>query len=190
MAYLRDIDSKVTHLDSTRVEAKLDLILGALDFHSTAIKSGLDQIIAQLEQIIALIGTTPINPATHAVLTFNPTQGVPMPGQITVDTTNETVTLAWVDDKGDTDAAAPDGAVVTFTSDNEFVASVTADPANPLQGDVTAVSEGTANLGAAIADAAGNPILEPDGVTPFAVDPVTVTVSAGAAVGAALTLSV
>lgn len=113
-----------------------------------------------------------------------------MPGQITVDTTNETVTLAFADDKGDTDAAAPDGAVVTFTSDNPSVATVATDSSNSFQGDITPVAEGTANIGATIADASGNPITEPDGVTPFSVSPVAVTVSAGAADSATLTLSV
>lgn len=113
-----------------------------------------------------------------------------MPGTITVDTTNETVSLQWVDDKGDTDAVAPAGAVVTFTSDNESVATVTVDGSNPLQGDISLVAEGSANIGATIGDADGNPILEPDGVTPFSVEPVAVTVSAGDAVGASLSLSV
>lgn len=112
-----------------------------------------------------------------------------MPGQITVDTTNETVLLEWVDDHGDTDAAAPAGAVVAFTSDNEGVVTIASDPTNPLQGDITTVAEGDANIGASITDQAGNPILEPDGTTPFAVNPVAVHVSAGAAVGADLVLS-
>jgi hypothetical protein len=130
-------------------------------------------------------------PATSAVLRIGGT----MPGQITVDTTNETVTLEWVDDKGDTNAVAPtspDGSpvVVTFTSDNDAVATVVADASSPLQGDITPVAEGSANIGATIADDQGNPVLEPDGVTPFSVASVAVTVGPGAAVGAALVLSV
>lgn len=113
-----------------------------------------------------------------------------MAGQINVDTTNETVTLAFVDDKGDTDAAAPAGATVTFTSDNPSVATVNPDTDNDLKGDITPVAEGTANIGATIADASGNPIMEPDGLTPFSVSPVAVTVTAGGATGAELTLSV
>ena len=134
--------------------------------------------------------------ATHAVLVVFDTQGESsMPGTITVDTVNEVATVVFVDDKGDTNAAAPvspDGGavVVTFTSDNPGVASVATDASNPLQGDVTPVAEGTCNIGATIADDQGNPVLEPDGVTPFAVTSVAVTVTAGAAVGAALSLSV
>lgn len=111
-----------------------------------------------------------------------------MPGQITVDTTNETVTLEFQDDHGDT-AATPDGAVVAFTSDNPAVATVAVDSANPLQGDITPVTVGTANIGATIADASGAPINEPSG-QPFAVSAVAVTVSPGPAAGAALVLSV
>jgi uncharacterized protein YjdB len=129
-------------------------------------------------------------PAVRANLTVTPTQGVGMPGSITVDTTNETATVAFVDDKGDDNAPTPAGAVVTFTSDNEAVATVAADSVNPLQGDVTPVAEGTANIGATIADASGNPILEPDGVTPFTVASVAVTVGPGAADSATLVLSV
>lgn len=118
-----------------------------------------------------------------------------MPGQITVDTTNETATFGFVDDKGDTDAAAPtspDGSpvVVTFASDNAAVATVVTDASNPLQGDIIPVTEGTANISATLANADGTPVLEADGVTPFPTPAaVAVTVSAGAAVGDALTLS-
>lgn len=113
-----------------------------------------------------------------------------MPGAINVDTTNETVTLEFVDDKGDV-ATGPDGVVVTFASDNESVVTVATDPANPLQGDVTVVGMGSANLSASLANADGSPVLEADGVTPFPVPaPVAVTVSAGPAVGDSLVLSV
>jgi hypothetical protein len=128
-------------------------------------------------------------PATHAVLTLN--KGETMPGQINVDTKNETVTLGFLDDKNNANAAAPAGVVVTFISDNPAVASVAASATSPLQADVTVVTEGTANLGATLANADGTPVLEADGVTAFPVPtPVTVTVSAGAAVGAALVLGV
>jgi hypothetical protein len=124
----------------------------------------------------------PVPPAaTRAVLTI---QGVTMPGQITVDTTNETATIDFVDDKGDV-VTAPAGTVVAFTSDNTAVVDVTNDPSNPFQGDVRVVAAGTANIGATITG-----VFEPDGVTPFTVASVLVTVSPGAAVGAELVLSV
>lgn len=111
-----------------------------------------------------------------------------MPGQITVDTTNETVTLAFYDDKQNV-TNAPDGAQVAFSSDNEAVATVATDPANPLQGDVSPTGIGSANLGATLTDANGQPLMEPDGTTPFSVAPVAVTVTAGAAESAGLVLS-
>ena len=121
--------------------------------------------------------------ATHAVITLN--KGETMPGAINVDTQNETVTVSFVDDKGDTNADGPAGAVVTFTSDNAAVVTAALDAKNPLQGNVTVVGEGTANLGATLANADGTPVLESDGVTAFPDPaPVAVTVSAGAAVGA------
>jgi hypothetical protein len=130
---------------------------------------------------ITLVQPAPVpSQPTHATLTV---KGSQMPGQITVDTTNETATIDFVDDHGDV-AAAPAGAVVAFTSDNPAVATIAADSANPLQGDVTPVSVGTANLSATITGA-----FEPDGVTPFTVASVAVTVSAGAAAGADLVLS-
>ena len=109
---------------------------------------------------------------------------------ITVDTVNEIATVGFTDDKGDTNAAAPAGAVVTFTSDNPAAATVAADATNPLQGNITPVAEGVTNIGATVADASGNPLLEADGVTPWAaIVPVALTVNPGAAVGAVLTAS-
>lgn len=105
-----------------------------------------------------------------------------MPGTITVDTLNETATLGFVDDHGDTDAAQPSGSTVSFTSDNPAVATVAVDPTNPLVADITPVAEGNANITASVTDASGNPL--------FADASVTVTVIAGGATGDTLTLSV
>ena len=113
-----------------------------------------------------------------------------MPGQITVDTTNEQALFAWVDDHGDTNADAPSNAsgaaAVTFAIDNTAVATI-----DPASGAITPVAEGTANVSATIAYPDGSEVFEADGVTPFPVpSPVAITVSAGAAVGDALSLSV
>ena len=110
---------------------------------------------------------------------------------ISVDTTNEIAVLSFVDDKGDTDAVAPAGLTVVFTSDNPAALAVAPDATNPLQGDLTPGVEGVANLSVALTDANGNsPPLEADGVTPWAVpDPVAVTVTPGAATGAVLSVS-
>lgn len=108
-----------------------------------------------------------------------------MPGTITVDTTNETVVVDFVDDKGDV-AVAPSGATVVYSSDTPTVVTVATDATNPLQGDITVVAEGTANISAVLSNA-----LEADGVTEIPDPaPVAVTVTAGAAVGADLVLSV
>lgn len=140
-----------------------------------------ERVNQNLEWIAFLLDPRPYS----AILTL---QGGVMPGQITVDTTNATATVSFVDDKGDTNAPAPAGAVVTFTSDNPAVATIATSAGDALVGDITPVAEGSANIGATIADASGNPILEPDGVTPFSVSAAAVTVVAGAAVGAELTL--
>lgn len=106
-----------------------------------------------------------------------------MPGQITVDTTNEVATVGFFDDKGDV-ATAPEGATASFASDNDAVVTVTPSTDNPLSAAVTPVAEGTANISVTIenaTDPAGNP---------FTVDPVAVTVGPGAAAEAGLTLSV
>lgn len=118
-----------------------------------------------------------------------------MPGSITVNTTNETATLEFVDSLGDAAPAPVDATgspvVVTFVSDNASAATVATDATNPLQGDITPTGVGVANISATLAYADGTPVLEADGVTPFPVPaPVAVTVSAGAAVGDALVLSV
>lgn len=126
----------------------------------------------------------PHHPGRAVAIKFalNQAQGENMPGVITVDTTDETATLAFVDDKGDTDAAQPDGSTVTFTSDNEAVATVAADSANPLKADITPVGEGTANITASVAGADSQPLFDDASVV--------VTVTAGAAVGDSFTLSV
>jgi hypothetical protein len=109
--------------------------------------------------------------------------GAVMPGQITVDTTNEVATVGFFDDKGDV-ATAPDGATAAFASDNEAVATITPDPSNPLSASVTPVAEGTATISVDISGAD-----DPEG-NPFTVESVVVTVSPGAAAEAGLTLSV
>jgi hypothetical protein len=109
----------------------------------------------------------------------------------TVDTTDGVANLQFTDDKGDTDAAAPAGLTAAFTSDNPAACTIANDATNPLQGDITVVGEGVANISVALTDANGNsPPLEADGVTPWAaIDPVQVTVDPGAAVGARLSVT-
>lgn len=152
----------------------------------SGLAEGINIDIANVNVTVNLEISPPVitNPAVKAVLTI----GGNMAGAITVDTTNETVELSFVDKAGDP-AAEPTGAVVAFTSDNTAVATVAVDASDPNKGDITPVAIGTANIGATITDASGNPLLEADG-TPWApIASVPVTVSAGAATGADLTLS-
>lgn len=140
------------------------------------------------ENLILTLQSVEFNPLRIHVRAATPAAtaqlliGATMPGQINVDTTNETVTLQFSDDHGDpTDA--PAGVQVTFTSSNTAVATVAADASNPLVGDITPVSVGSSDIGADITGAN-----EPNG-SPFTVTPVTVTVSAGPAADASLVLS-
>lgn len=106
-----------------------------------------------------------------------------MPGTINVDTTDETATLAFVDDKGN-ETPAPAGATVTFSSDNPSVATVASDPSNPLVGAITPVAPGDCNVSVAVDGAT-----EPDGTTPIPnPDPVALHVDPGAAAGERLTV--
>ena len=110
--------------------------------------------------------------------------GSDMPGQITVDTTNETATVGFLDDKGNT-TSAPAGASVTFASSDDSILTVAADANNPLQADITPVAIGSADVSATLSGA-----LEADGTTPIPDPaPVTVTVSAGPAASADFVLS-
>ena len=138
---------------------------------------------------VTVIQPTPSAPvATRAVLIIKSITGGTnnMPGQITVDTVNEIVSIQWVDDKGDTDATGPVGAVVTYASDNPAAATI-----DPTSGAFSLLTEGSGNATATIANADGTPVLEADGVTPFPTPaPAPFTVGPGAAVGEALALSV
>lgn len=158
----------------------------------TGLNNGLATLaggIAAMQTAAAAIAAiaNPPQPATSAVIVIN--QGANVSGNINVDFTpgEETASVEWLDDKGDTNAVAPAGAVVAFTSDNPAVVTI-----DPTSGAVTVVGEGTANIGLApLTDASGNPLLEPDGVTPFAQPtPVAVTVGPGPADALVLSLSV
>lgn len=113
-----------------------------------------------------------------------------MPHEITVDTTNETATVEFVDDHGDTTTTPPNFASVNFTSSDDTVLTVAADAANALQGDLTPVIVGTGvTISAQPVDADGQPLLEADGTTPFpTVTSDAIDVNPGAAAGERLTV--
>lgn len=105
------------------------------------------------------------------------------PAKVSIDEKNEQAELAWVDDKGDTDAQAPPGAQVTYGVDNPAVVTV-----DPQSGKLTPLAEGSASVTVSIVGPDGGPLLEPDGVTPFAAQPGAVEIVAGQAVGATLSI--
>jgi len=92
-----------------------------------------------------------------------------VPHTITVDTTNETATVEFVDSHGNTTTQPDNFGSISFTSSDTAVLTVAADASNPLQGDLTPTgTPGTGvTISAAALDSAGNPLLEADGTTPF-----------------------
>jgi hypothetical protein len=118
-------------------------------------------------------------PAKRAILKLG---GSNMPGTIDVDTQNETVTLAFVDDKGNV-TDPQDGVTVNFDSDDEGIAIAAIDPANPLVANITPVAPGDCTLGATVTGAT-----EPDGTPMPSPDRVPLHVNPGAAVGERLTV--
>lgn len=182
-------------LSDAQILAALTDLAGDVDLADTQILTGLAGLSTKIDdgvaEILAAILGPPSPPAVSATLTVVNNQGEPepMPSTITVDTVGEAADLQFVDDKGDTDAAPPTGAdgnpaVIAFVSSDPTVFTV-----DPESGAITVVGEGTADLSVTIDDDTGAPILEADGTTPFAPAPVSLTVTAGAAVGARLSVN-
>ena len=108
----------------------------------------------------------PVPSATHATLTLS--KGAAMP--ITVDTTGLTATVGFEDDHGDVTAEPVgdgSGIVVSFSTSDTTVATIAPDAANPLQGDITLVAEGTVTFSGTVANTSGAPLVDADGTTPF-----------------------
>lgn len=154
-----------------RVNRELKTLAGAVTAAQEEI-AALQEQVAVLEQ-----GSGPV------AIRF--TIGGKMPGQITVDTTDESAEVGFVDDKGDA-TTAPSGASFSFASSDESVVTVAADADDPNKCDITPVGEGSADVSVS----SNGTAFEADGTTPIAdPDPVTVTVSAGAAAGESFVLS-
>jgi hypothetical protein len=111
-------------------------------------------------------------------------KGSPLPGQINIDTTNETASLEFTDRVGEK-TNAPDGAVVAWSTSDAAVATATADPndASGLTAQVTPVAAGDCTV---LADVSG--ATEPDG-SPFPQASVPLHVDPGAATGDRISLS-
>ena len=124
----------------------------------------------------------PTNAATSAVIIL---EGVTM-GNISVESTTAVASLTWEDDHGDAGAVVPAGAVAAWASDNPAVLTVDAS-----SGAITPLTIGSANVSVTLTDSVtGGPLLLSDGVTPFPTPaPVAVTVTAGPAVAAVITVS-
>lgn len=150
------------------------------------LRKALGRAQAEIRRLAKAVEELQHPPASAAVRAIIQLGGNTMPGTIDVDTTNETVTVQFVDDK-DNPTSAPQGAQASFSSSDASVASVTQDPSNPLQGDVTPLAPGTVQLAVSFNGTA----LEADGTTPIPdPTPVSVQVNPGAAAGERLVLSV
>jgi hypothetical protein len=108
---------------------------------------------------------------------------------LTVDSVNSVAVLLFTDRDNDP-VAPPAGTVATATSSATTIMTVGAgvpgtDAASgvaTIEFPLAEVAAGTSTLSVTTADASGNPLLGPDGVTPIPVpDPVVVTVNPGAA---------
>jgi hypothetical protein len=114
------------------------------------------------------------------------------PVALTVDSTNQTLTLTFDDDHGDPTAAPPgdgSGIAVTFASDATSVVDVGAATATAdgFTAPLTIGTEGTANLSATVANTSGAPLTDADGTTAFVQPtPLNVTVAPGQTVSATL----
>lgn len=122
-----------------------------------------------------------------------------MAGSITIDDTKGAAVLGFVDDHNDpTGPPAGDGSgiVVTFSSDNDAVATAGASVAGTdaagngtFDGPLTPVALGTCNIGVTIANASGTPLTLADGVTAFPdIAPAALTVVAGPAAAGQLSI--
>jgi hypothetical protein len=141
------------------------------------------RLTIKLEGPIEIVLVQPKPENRPAVATRLILGGTMPAGSITVDTTNETVTLQFVDDKGDA-TDAPAGSAISFQTSDPNVATVAADPNNQLQGNITPVGVGTVQVSAVVTganDPSGNPLPNPD--------PVSLNVNPGAPVGERLVLA-
>lgn len=107
-----------------------------------------------------------------------------MPTQIDVDTANEIAKLTFVDSHGN-ETPVPAGATITFSTSDPNVLSATSTVDFPQIANLTPVgTPGNVDVSVAVDGA-----FEPDGVTPIPIpDPVTITVTPGAAVGERLSV--
>ena len=188
----------MTFLEPVDAYNEMVRLLREIRTNTTDIKTSNQEISSTLGQFYAswLLANTETPQATDMVLTI---AGGNMT-TFTVDTTDGTANLQFVDDHGDPvqgplDSVTGSPVVPVVTSDNEAVITVgDATDVGITDGlwtaPLTPVAEGTANIGvAALANSDGSPVNAPDG-SPFPLPAsVEVTVTAGAAAGLTLTVT-
>ena len=113
----------------------------------------IDRLLKMLDELVEIIRTLLLHPATHATLHFTSGGITLMPASIVV---GKTATAVFTEFDGGGNKVPPVGAV-TFTSDNAAVATV-----DPASGIATGVSVGTANISAIDA---GNNLTASDALT-------------------------
>lgn len=129
-------------------------------------------IIESLEdQVAECCQQSPPDPAVSARIGVQTSKGISMASTFTVDEiTGKTASIAWVDDKGDLNAAAPAGATVSgWASDTPAV--LTIDPNTAI---LTGITDGTAAITAIVTLADGSSF-------PVTADVVTLTPGAAVA---------
>lgn len=114
-----------------------------------------------------------------------------MAGKVTVDTTDETIGIEFVDKDGNATDAPAELGPVTFVASDPNIATVAAAEGTALKNAVTPTGVGRVTFTLnPLTKLDGTPLLEPDGVTPFPqLDPIDLEVDAGQAVGARLVLA-
>lgn len=143
---------------------------------------GTNRYLAGLEKRIAELESEQSSGPVKAILKIG---GSTMPAEITIDTTDESATLEFVDRAGNK-TAQPDNSTISFTSSDTTIANVSVDGSNPLKGNISPVgAAGDVQIGAT----SGGSAVEADGTPIPDPDPVTLTVNPGAAVGERLTLA-
>lgn len=172
---VEQVTQKVTETLTEKLQETISGNLNIDLYHHVDVKINIDSPIP----VIQIQQLPPPGP-TRAVIIL---KGSKLPGQITVDTTNETATLQFVDRVGEP-TATPDGAVISWSTDGPGVATAAVAGDDQTVAAISPTGAGDCNV---LADVSG--ATEPDG-SPFPQASVPIHVDPGAAVGDRISLSV
>jgi hypothetical protein len=180
-----DAEELRAHASDRGCEAALDEAIEIIEQLAVVVERQERTIGQQAATVRDLSGTiarlTQRRPAVSAaVLIEGPTT---MSGtSISIDDRTGKAKLAWEDDHGDV-TSKPDGALVSWSSNDVAVATIAVDTADPTgdTADITPVAVGTAVITATVTAADGTPLQKPDGTGPFTIPPAEVDVVPGAA---------